>query len=260
MTATVTYTLGRFVWRELFTRDVAAVKRFYGGLFGWTFDDRPMGDWSYTIVKTGDKEIGGIMDLANMPGGDDGHVPAHWAVYVSVADVDAAAKTAVAEGGRVVSDCHDIPGVGRFAVLQDPQGAHFSLFRRHGGDGADDMPQTHEFCWESLMTTDAARAVPFYEKVVGWGTTTMGEMPLFTRLRHGQPESLASIGPAPEGAPAFWSTFVAVDAVSEATAKARELGGTVLLERTEIPDVGAFGIIQDPAQAVIYLFEPNSAH
>ncbi|MFN3429218.1 MAG: VOC family protein, partial [Candidatus Sericytochromatia bacterium] len=258
MTATVTYTLGRFVWRELFTRDVTAAKRFYGGLFGWTFDDRPMGDWAYTIVKTGDKEIAGIMDLANMPGGDNGQIPANWAVYVSVADVDAAAQKAVAEGGRILGDCHDIPGVGRFAILADPLGANFNLFRQSAGDPDDEMPKTHEFCWEGLMTTDAAKAIPFYEKVVGWGTTTMGEgeaaMPLFTRISHGQPESLASIGPAPEGAPSHWATFVAVDHVTDATAKTRELGGQVLLERTEIPGVGAFAIIQDPAQAVIYLF------
>src|SRR5690349_14712130 len=114
MTATLTYTLGAFVWRELLTADVPAAKRFYGELFGWTFEDRPMGpDWFYTIVKLGDKQIAGLMDLANLPEGSP-PIPPHWASYVSVDNVDETAARAVAEGGKVLGECHDIPNVGRF--------------------------------------------------------------------------------------------------------------------------------------------------
>lgn len=264
MPTTLTHTLGRFVWRELFTRDIAAAKRFYGALFGWTTEDRPMGpDWSYTIVKTGDKEIAGMMDIAHIPGGGE-HVPPHWAVYVSVADVDAAAASAVAEGGKVLGDCMDIPNVGRFAVVQDPQGAIFNLFRSANGDPADDeMPGVGEFCWESLSTTNPAAAVDFYQKVVGWGVTSMpspeGPMPLFTRQRQGQSESLASVGPSPDGQFSAWGTFVGVESVDATVAKAEQLGAKIWLAGTDIPDVGRFAVLEDPTGAAIYVFQAAGA-
>jgi hypothetical protein len=259
MTATLTYTLGKFVWRELYTRDVAAAKRFYSGLFGWTAEDVPMGpDWSYTLLKNGDKQIGGIMDLANLPNEGQG-IPPHWAVYVSVADVDATAEKAVAAGGKLLNPCMDIPNVGRFAVLQDPQGAVIQVFRSASGDPEDRAPERHEFCWENLSTTNPTKAAEFYQQVIGWGTTTMNDTILFTRQSHGETVSLASVGPAPEGTPSHWAPFVAVDRVEAAIAKARELGGEVLLDRTEIPEVGAFGVIRDPIGAAIFLFESNRA-
>lgn len=256
MTPTLTYTLGRFVWRELFTRDVEAAKRFYSGLFGWTFEDRPMGpDWSYTLWKTGDKQIGGMMDLAHLPN-EDAHVPPHWAVYVSVADVDSAVERAVAEGGRVLGDCFDIPGVGRFAVVQDPQGAVFNVFRSLTGDPEDKMPTTHEFCWEGLTTTDAAKAADFYGKVVGWQTESMGEAGMiFNRATAQGPAGVASIGEATGDAPPHWMSFVAVEGIADRTARARELGAEVFVEPTEIPGIGAFAILADPTGAIINLFE-----
>src|SRR5689334_4373426 len=98
MTTTLTRTLGRFVWRELYTRDVEAAKRFYGGLFGWSFEDSPMGPgMTYTLVKQGDRQLAGIMDITNMPG-DTAQVPTHWASYISVADADQAMQKAIANG------------------------------------------------------------------------------------------------------------------------------------------------------------------
>lgn len=261
MTATLTYTLGRFVWRELFTRDTAAAKRFYGELFGWSFEDRPMGpDWSYTLWKIGDRQIGGMMDIGNLPA-EDAHIPPHWALYVSVDDVDAAAARAVAEGGKVLGQCMDIPGVGRFAVVQDPTGAVLNVFRSANGDPAERAPERHDFCWENLSSTDPDRAIAFWQKVVGWGTTRMGEnpTPLFTRKVDGKDVELASVGPAPEGSHSSWATFVAVDHVKAALDKCRGLGGKVLLERTEIPQVGAFGIIEDPTGAALFVFESHRA-
>jgi hypothetical protein len=255
MTTTLTRTLGRFVWRELFTRDVEAAKRFYGGMFGWNFEDAPMGPaMTYTLIKQGDRQIAGIMNIENMPG-DSSHVPAHWASYISVADVDQTVQKAIANGGRVISGCHDIPGIGRFAVLQDVTGAVFSLMHFLAGDPEDTPPGLHDFCWENLSTTDTTKSKLFYQHVIGWGTNPMGEATtVFTRIRNGEPLGLASMGQSPEGHSA-WTPFVGVERIVEATAKAAELGGKVLVERTEIPTVGAFGVIEDPTGSVIFLFE-----
>ena len=257
MTATLTYTLGKFVWRELFTRDKAAAKAFYGGLFGWTFEDKPMGpDWSYTLVNAGGVQIAGIMDLADLPGGGE-QVPPHWASYVSVADVDAAKDRAVARGAKLLSDCMDIPGVGRFAVIQDQQGAVLQLFRSANGDPEDRLPKDHEFCWETLSTSAPEAALPFYQDVVGWGTEPMGpETTLFTRKKaDGSTESLASVGRSQEGQPSFWCPFVGVASIDATLAKVPGLGGQVIFGRQPIPEVGAFAILQDPTGAMLFLFE-----
>jgi predicted enzyme related to lactoylglutathione lyase len=262
MTATLTYTIGQFVWRELFTKDVEAAKRFYTAMFGWTAEDRPMGpDWSYTIWKLGDKQIGGMMDVANMPAQAQ-DVPPHWALYVSVPNVDEAAARAIAAGGKVLGECHEIPGVGRFAATQDPQGAILNLFRSASGDPEDVMPGTGEFCWENLSATNATESIAYYEKVVGWGSLPMegsdGQTTLFTAAFQGKPTPLASVGQAPEGSTAHWGTFVGVESVKKATQKAVELGGKVYIERMEIPGTGAFGLIEDPTGAMIFVFESSA--
>jgi predicted enzyme related to lactoylglutathione lyase len=110
---------GAFSWCELLTTDVPEAKRFYSKLFGWTLEPAPMPGMEYTLVKYGGEQMGGIM---TMPPGCEG-MPPSWGIYVTVADVDATAKLTVEMGGKVLVPPQDIPQVGRFCVLQDPQGA-----------------------------------------------------------------------------------------------------------------------------------------
>lgn len=113
---------GAFSWNELMTADVAAAKKFYAAAFGWEYQDEPMGDMTYTIVKAGGKEIGGIMAMPP----EAGNMPPVWGAYVTVNDVDNTAKKVEAAGGKIHVPPQDIPGVGRFCVIQDPQGAYIS--------------------------------------------------------------------------------------------------------------------------------------
>ncbi|MGF1615358.1 MAG: VOC family protein [Gammaproteobacteria bacterium] len=110
---------GAFSWCELMTTDVEAAKAFYSKLFGWSTDDESMPGMNYTLVKAGGKEIGGIMAMPSSAQG----TPPMWGAYVTVDDVDATAQTAEELGGRVLISPQDIPEVGRFCVIQDPQGA-----------------------------------------------------------------------------------------------------------------------------------------
>jgi predicted enzyme related to lactoylglutathione lyase len=110
---------GAFSWCELLTTDVPEAKRFYSKLFGWALEAAPIPGMEYTLVKYGGEQMGGIMA---MPPGAEG-MPPCWSVYVTVDDVDATAKLAVEMGGKVLVPPRDIPQVGRFCVLQDPQGA-----------------------------------------------------------------------------------------------------------------------------------------
>lgn len=105
------------------TTDAAAAKEFYAQLFGWEMDDRPMPGMTYTVVKVGNQEVGGLM---KMPPDMEG-VPPHWGVYVTVDDVDAAVQQVEELGGQVCMPPMDIPDVGRMALIQDPQGARLSV-------------------------------------------------------------------------------------------------------------------------------------
>ena len=104
------------------TSDVDGAKNYYSTLFGWKTEDMPMGDMNYTIVKVGEEGLGGIMTVPPQAEG----TPPNWGVYVTVNDVDATAAKAEDLGGKVLVPPTDIPTVGRFCVLQDPQGAVIS--------------------------------------------------------------------------------------------------------------------------------------
>ena len=118
-------THGAFSWCELMTTDAEAATQFYVELFGWPVEKMQMThmDMTYTVVKSGEEGIGGIMPI---PATAEG-MPPQWGVYVTVDDVDATAKKAEELGAKILNPPYDIPDVGRMATLQDPQGAVISV-------------------------------------------------------------------------------------------------------------------------------------
>jgi predicted enzyme related to lactoylglutathione lyase len=118
---------GMFSWNELMTNDVEAAKQFYGELLGWSLQPFEGGDMEYTIAKVGDKEVAGIMALPPESGG----MPTAWGSYVTVDDVDARTARAESLGGKVCVPPRDIPNVGRFSVIGDPQGIMLGLISYH---------------------------------------------------------------------------------------------------------------------------------
>lgn len=115
---------GAFSWCELMTTDVEKAKAFYVKLFGWDAEDMSMPGMPYTVVKAGGKGIGGIMAMP--PDCPKGMLPM-WGAYVTVKDVDSTARTAEQLGAKLLAPPRDIPEVGRFCVIQDPQGAVISV-------------------------------------------------------------------------------------------------------------------------------------
>ena len=110
---------GAFGWSELMTTDLGAARSFYGALFGWTFEDFLGAGAPYTLVKVDGDPVGGMMTLPPECAG----MPPAWGVYVTVEDVDATARQVETLGGKLLRPPEDIPDIGRFCVLQDPQGA-----------------------------------------------------------------------------------------------------------------------------------------
>jgi len=114
---------GAFSWCELMTDDLAAAKKFYSQLFGWTTEEMTMEGMTYNVLKASEEAVGGMMATPPQAEG----TPPHWAAYITVNDVDAVAKKAEALGAKTVVPLTDIPDVGRMYTFQDPQGAVISV-------------------------------------------------------------------------------------------------------------------------------------
>lgn len=114
---------GAFCWNELYTPDPKAAGDFYSRLFGWTREAMPLPTGQeYTIFKKGDAQVAGMMELPK-----EWKVPPHWLVYFAVDDSDRTVRKASGMGAKVMMPPTDIPNVGRFAILNDPQGADFAV-------------------------------------------------------------------------------------------------------------------------------------
>ena len=129
---------GKFVWHDLITDDVDQVKLFYGELMGWSFEDatHPNGG-DYTLITSGDRLVGGIVQLDDPAGAEY----SRWLGYLSVADVDRAVELTESQGGKAVVGPLDLPGIGRAAAVQDPQNAVLGLLRSDHGDPDDSLRQ-----------------------------------------------------------------------------------------------------------------------
>ncbi|MBE7469084.1 MAG: VOC family protein [Anaerolineae bacterium] len=116
---------GALCWNELATRNPQKSSEFYTQLFGWTAQTQPMGETNYTVFKNGDNMNAGMIEMT----AEWGDIPPHWMVYLTVTDCDASAEKVTALGGKILVPPTDIPDMGRFAVVQDPQGAAFSFIK-----------------------------------------------------------------------------------------------------------------------------------
>ncbi len=114
---------GTFSWNELMTTDVNSAKKFYSELLGWTMQDIPSCEMGYTMAKVGETEAAGIMNIPD----DFSQMPPSWGSYITVDDVDKQATRAEELGAKIILKPQDIPEVGRFTVISDPQGAILSL-------------------------------------------------------------------------------------------------------------------------------------
>jgi predicted enzyme related to lactoylglutathione lyase len=246
---------GKFVWFELVSRDAKKAQAFYGEVLGWKVKPFPMGDFQYEMICVGDTidtMIGGYA----APKSD--RQPSHWISYVSVEDVDATAKAAAAKGGKVVEAPFNLPGVGRAARIADPQGAELCLFSNATGDPPDALAPSSGGWWNELHTSDPTKALPFYEKVLGFSYRSMDMGPggTYHILSRGGVDRGGVTSYLQSGAQPHWLPYVNVDDVDGTTARAKKLGGTIQVRPEDIPGVGRFAVLQEPTGAVLAIMKP----
>ena len=119
---------GRFVWYELITTDVERARSFYANVLGWGTQEVAMPGMAYTLFTVGEASVSGLMSLPE-DAKKMGAKP-HWIGYVGVDDVDATDDRIKQLGGVVHVPPTDIPNVGRFSIVADPQMATLALLER----------------------------------------------------------------------------------------------------------------------------------
>jgi uncharacterized protein len=252
------HTPGSFSWAELGTSDTKAAKGFYGGLFGWTANDMPMGpDQVYTMLEISGKPVGAMYSLdKNMR---EMGIPPHWMLYVTVANADETAARIAGLGGKVMKEPFDVFDAGRMAVLQDPTGAVFCLWQANKHIGAQRIDEVNTLCWSELLTTDKTKALEFYSKLFGWTMKTNPSDPnQYTEFSNqGKPiGGIMQIRKEMGNMPSNWSPYFMVASVDDIAAKAQQSGATLRMPPTDIPNTGRFASIADPQGAGFSIFQP----
>jgi len=243
---------------DLATSDQDAAKSFYSDLFGWTFEDLPMGESAvYSMASLQGRVTAAI--APQQPEQAAAGVPPHWQMYITVADVDVAAAKADEAGGSVHVPPFDVFDAGRMAVLTDPAGAFFMLWSPINNIGAGLVNEPGAFTWSELVAEPNDKTAGFYEAVTGLQliSTPMPDGSNYDGFTlDGTAESMLGGVTPPQmpGIPAHWSIYFGAADVDAAAAKVTELGGTVFVEPFDIP-VGRMAVVADPQGAMFNLFE-----
>ena len=252
-------THGVFSWTELMTTDLAAAKKFYAEVFGWRYGTCcPEGTaCDHVDISVGGETIG---CLAACPPGCP--APSSWNTYVTVTDIAKTVELAVKLGGSVAFGPKDLPGIGRFAVVRDPQGAdllpvQYSCPQEALASAPDfrvaRATATGAFSWWELMTPDFAATKAFYGGLFGWTFERVSNFDYEIISQGGKMiAGLMGMPPqCPPGTPPCWNIYVNVadaDAICEAV---RRGGGKILVGPEDIPTIGRFAVLQDPTGAVL---------
>ncbi len=253
---------GTFVWYEMMTIDTKAAVDFYTRLIGWTTQEwNELGE-PYTMWVAGEKPFAGLMKLpeeARAAGAQP-----HWLAYVAVDDVDAVTAKAVNLGATVLVPAQDIPNVGRFSVIADPQGAVISPFKslEASVESCDGMPML-QFSWHELGTSDLEAAWAFYSDLFGWKILEdmdMGDAGLYRMYGfEGQKPLGGMYTKPPEHGPPGWLYYVMVEDVTTLVDQVTAFGGTVLNGPMKVPGGGSILQCLDSQGAAFAMYSEGSS-
>jgi predicted enzyme related to lactoylglutathione lyase len=248
--------VGKVIFEELVTPDLEASKRFYAGLFGWSFRDLESGGTHYATATLDGRPVAGIVQRETPAGG---HRQPAWLTFMAVRDVDATREAAVRNGAKVLLEPRDIPDRGREAVFADPQGAVFAVLASSSGDPADELAEPGEWIWSSLFTTDPDADAGFYQTLLDY---EVFELPSAGSDGHlmlaSENYARASANPLPAAAAtahSHWVDYIRVDDVARMVDKAVALGARVLVGTRLDRHGGHVALVADPQGAVFGMLE-----
>ncbi|WP_294329067.1 VOC family protein [uncultured Sphingomonas sp.] len=254
---------GEIIWYELMTQDANRAAAFYGAVVGWQVGAPMAGGPDYRMLVARDGNAGGMLQL------DDamraaGASPT-WLAYFGVDDVDASVAAIAGAGGKVLMPAWNAPGVGRIAMVTDPQAVPFYVMRGATEGATSTVYQRHgrgHVGWNELYAPDADAALGFYHRKFGltrMGGMPMGELGEYSFIGHDGGEPMGAIMRCPPGARPGWSFYFRVDDVDAAKDRVEGAGGTVLNGPMDVP--GGERVLQaaDPDGAMFGLVSGAAA-
>jgi predicted enzyme related to lactoylglutathione lyase len=245
---------GKFAWYELMTSDTEAAGKFYSDVIGWSTREVPSANgMQYTTFNLGDVGMAGMLKL-----------PEHtaWIGYIAVDDVDAHIEKIIEAGAKCWKPATDVPGMLRFAVMSDPQGAAFVVFTPNPAMPTPQRPAPPTpgtIGWHELYTTDLEAGFEFYSKLFGWTKLTdmdMGPMGVYRIFDEGDHKQMGDGGmmtKAPQIPVSCWGFYFCVDAIGAAIERINSGGGKVVHGPVQVPGGGWIINAQDPQGAMFAL-------
>ncbi len=250
---------GSFVWYELTTTDPHAAETFYQGVAGWSAKDAGIGDKPYTILSANGAMVGGLMAIP--PDAREKGAPPRWTGYIAVGEVDGTAARVAQAGGSIHHGPAEIPGVGRFAVVADPQGAMFVLFKGNGEPAPQGAPGAPgHIGWHELHAADWESAFAFYSGLFGWTkaeAVDMGPIGTYQTFATGGAPVGGMMTKFPAEPRPSWLYYVNVEEIDAAAARVKQGGGQVVNGPQQVP--GGSWIVHglDPQGAQFALVGPR---
>ena len=247
---------GDFIWYELMTPDAEGAKAFYDAVVGWDFGESTPEYSGYRMINTNDGGFaGGVMPITPEMQQHGAHPT--WLGYLNVSDVDEKVASIESAGGKVFMT-HDIPNVGRIAMVADPQGAPFYVMKPIPPEGRENEPSTAfstdkqgRCAWNELSTSDPQAARRFYGEQFGWTTDEfmdMGEHGEYRFIDH-KGLRLGAIAGAMGGQPPHWRFYFRVPSVATAKETVEAKGGKIVMGPMEVPGGDHIVIGIDPQGA-----------
>jgi uncharacterized protein len=250
---------GKFGWYELMTSDPKAAGKFYSDVVGWTTNEMPGQDGvpAYTTFNLGEVGMAGMLTIP-------GHTA--WIGYISVDDVDAHIEKIVEAGGKLWKPATDVPGMLRFAVMSDPQGAAIVVFTPNPAMPSPQRPEppaTGTISWHELYTTDLEAGFDFYQKLFGWTKLTdmdMGPMGTYRLFDQGDHKPMGDGGMMKKAdyiPNSSWTFYFQVDSIKAAVQRVEAGGGKVVNGPMQVPGGGWIIQGKDPQGATFSLVSSN---
>lgn len=246
-------TPGAPCWVELGTHNVPKAAEFYAGLFGWVAetDERPEAG-GYTMCTLGGQPVAAMSPMYAP------NQPVAWSVSFATPDADTTADAATNQGAAVLMPPMDVLDAGRFAVLQDPTGAVFSIWQPRTFHGFALFDEPGSACWAELATREVGRAQEFYRAVFDW-TIGEGEYPhLSAQGREFGGIQDMNTSHLPKDDPPHWLVYFKTEDVGVAAAKATGMGAETLAEPMEVPGTGRLAVLRDPEGAAFALYQAQA--
>jgi uncharacterized protein len=243
----------RFAWYELLTTDMAAARRFYEGVLGWTSRDATTSRFAYSVFYAGDAPVCGLMELP-LEGRKMRAMP-RWVGYVAVDDLDLTVDRLRRLGGAVYVPPTDT-NTGRIAIVADPQGATLALAQGLKHDlPPSEAEQLGRVGWHELLAGEWKAAFAFYQELFGWHRTQsgVGSLESYQLLSAGGRTIGGMFNKLPIAPMPFWLYYFNVPDIAVATDRVMACGGRTVQGPNQLPDVGWIAWCLDPQGAMFAL-------